>query len=136
MSDRLSHILEQPLHKPPVSPSGRVRSPANAHKRRHPSIKNGQIIRPLLRAARCVDFIGMLAVTLCCVSLGRLSFCVHGNTLTRTAKACQLEEVGRGGGSRLSSHLTLAACRLSPVPPCWVRRRRRRSMAHLIESER
>src|SRR5262245_26701300 len=116
MSDRLSHVLEQPLHKPPVPPGGRLRSPANGDQRRRPSIKNGQIIRPLFCAARCVDFIVMFAVTLCCASLGRLSFCVHGNTLTRKAKACQLEQVGRGGGARPSSPSTTLS-RPADFPP-------------------
>src|SRR5215213_7057001 len=80
---RLPRILEQPFQKPAVSQGGRLRSPANANQRRRPSIKNGQIICPLFRAARSFDALGIIAVSLCSWSLGGLSFCVHGNTLSR-----------------------------------------------------
>jgi len=41
------------------------------------------------RTARCLDIIGMIAANLCSGGFGGVSFCVHGNTLTRKARACQ-----------------------------------------------
>jgi len=107
LRNRLRHVLKQSFYKPPVSPGGCLRSSANADQRRHPSIENGQIIRPLFHAARSFDFIGIIAITLCYWSLGGLSFCVHGNTLSRTARGCQVDQAGRGGGSRLRRPMDL-----------------------------
>ena len=127
LRNRLSHILEQPFHKPPVSLGGSLRPPANAHQRRRPSIKNGQIIYPFFRAARCFGPIRMVAITLYWRSLGRLSFCVHGNTLSGKARACQVDEVVEEVVRAESPPLAL---------PALLGEKRRRSMAHLIESER